>query len=286
MAATSGAMTIASAALACACFSRAVTEQPIGRWRPIVRGVDRVRTAGRPSALFTGAGRRLPGPWLSIAAAAAGAGLGILLGAWPVALVGAGLGGAVPGLLSGRAARRRRDLLEGQLGELAEATSVAVRSGFSVTQALAFAGEEVPEPMSGLVRSCQDQQRVGLSFEQALARLGEQVGGGDADLLVMVISMHHRTGGNVARALEEVSKTIRYRVALRRELGTLTAQGRMSGAILGALPVGFLVVLSLVSGDQLTPVFGSPAGIAMIVTGLALEAAGYLWVRHILKVRL
>ena len=64
----------------------------------------------------------------------------------------------------------------------------------------------------------------------------------------------------------------------------MTAQGRISGAILGTLPIGFFVLLALTSGNDLASVYRSPAGTAMVVVGLLMEGLAYLWIRRLLQV--
>lgn len=103
-------------------------------------------------------------------------------------------------------------------------------------------------------------------------------------MFVLVIGIQARTGGNLAAALEEVATTIHHRLAVRRELHALSAQGRMSGTILGLLPIAFFVVLGVTSRDQLEPVYRSTAGMALIVSGLAMQGLAYLWIRHLLRV--
>jgi tight adherence protein B len=88
----------------------------------------------------------------------------------------------------------------------------------------------------------------------------------------------------VAGAVEEVAGTIRHRIAVRRELRALSAQGRISGSILGALPIAFFLVLAVTSHQELAPVYRSPAGIAMISSGLVMEALAFVWIRRLLRV--
>jgi len=81
-----------------------------------------------------------------------------------------------------------------------------------------------------------------------------------------------------------VAATIRHRIAVRRELRALSAQGRISGSILGALPIAFFLVLAATSHHDLAPVYRSPAGIAMISSGLLMEGLAFLWIRRLLRV--
>jgi tight adherence protein B len=180
------------------------------------------------------------------------------------------------------AARERA--LERQLADLVDACGLAVRGGASVARSLDVATLEVDEPMAALVAGVASEQQLGTPFETALDHLTTALGSEDARLFALVMAIHHRSGGNVARPLEEVATTIRHRLAVRRELRALTAQGRISGAVLGILPIAFFLVLSATSHQQLAPVYRSAAGGGMVIAGLVLEALAYLWIRHLLKV--
>jgi tight adherence protein B len=129
-----------------------------------------------------------------------------------------------------------------------------------------------------------DERSIGTDLGSSLNGLADAIDTDDARLLVLILLTHARSGGNLASALHEVATTIKYRVEARRELRAMTAQGRISGAILGALPIGFFVILAVTSGNDLAPVYRSPAGIAMVVAGLVLEGMAYLWIRRLLQV--
>jgi tight adherence protein B len=219
-----------------------------------------------------------------IVAAIVGAAAGTsLLG--PVGLVAGVLAGAlVPAYLRRRGRRRRDVLLEGQLADVVEATSLGVRSGLSIRQALEFAAGEIPVPMAPYLGRLLAEQCVGAPLEDALKGFAGQLDSDDARLFVLILSVHARSGGNLAGALNEVAATIHHRVEVRRELRALTAQGRISGAILGTLPIGFFLVLAAVSHHDLEPVYRSSAGVAMIAAGLVLEGLAYVWIRRLLRV--
>jgi tight adherence protein B len=187
-------------------------------------------------------------------------------------------------MLDRRRVRARTQAIERQLADLVDGCTMAVRGGASVAQAFEVAASEVEEPMATIVSRAVSEQRLGASFDSALGSISSAIGSEDARLFALVMAIHHRSGGNVAAPLEEVAATVRHRVAIRRELRALTAQGRISGTVLGILPVAFFVVLSATSHHELAPVYRSAAGAAMVVGGLVLEGAAYLWIRHLLKV--
>jgi tight adherence protein B len=260
-----------------------------------------VRTAGWEGLLrllpsvedqpLRGASRRLDGRSLLGSRAVRLGLIPLLLGAIAFRMVGpvglllgvvAGLG--LARLRSRRQARGRAVALERQLGEVAETVGLALRSGLSVSQALEFASAEVDEPMAELLCRFADERRLGIRFDQALDRLAETLGTEDARLFALVVGIHARSGGDLAGALEEVTESIRHRIAVRTELRALSTQGRVSGAIMGSLPIAFFAVLATTSRRQLAPVYRSSAGIAMLSAGLTMEGLAYLWIRRLLRI--
>jgi tight adherence protein B len=230
-----------------------------------------VRFARRPAGIASVAGVTLG--WLGLLLAGGG---GLVAG-----LVG---GSASPFLMARRGRRRRSELLEGQVADLAESLALAVRSGLSVRQALEFSASEVEDPMRSSAEEALRSNALGAPLERAVSRWSADVGTDEARLLALVLTIHTRSGGDLATALEVVAGTIRHRISLRRELRAMSAQGRMSGAILGALPLVFFVVLFATSHAELAPVYRSSAGTAMVVSGLVLELLAYAWIRRILRV--
>lgn len=205
--------------------------------------------------------------------------------AGPLGIVaGAAVGATIPHLVRRRQVRKLEVELERQLADLAESTAMAVRSGFSIAQAMAFAAEEAVPPMSGILSRFIRQQDLGTPFEVALRHLAEDLGTPDARLFALIVSIHARSGGNLAVSLDEVAGTIRHRVAVRRELRALSAQGRISGSILGALPVAFFLVLAATSHQELAPIYRTPIGMAMISSGLLMEGLAFMWIRRLLRV--
>jgi tight adherence protein B len=200
-------------------------------------------------------------------------------------LAGAAAGWAAPSIIRRRRELRRAESLERQLAEVVETAAMAVRSGLSVMQALEFSAGEVGNPMDEVLQRLLDERQLGVPLDQCLRRFAETLDTDDARMFVLILSIHQRSGGNVAGALEEVSNAVHHRVAVRRELRALTAQGRVSGGILGALPIAFFLVLAASSQRDLAPVYRSPAGIAMLAFGLGLEGVAYLWIRRLLRVR-
>jgi tight adherence protein B len=194
------------------------------------------------------------------------------------------VGAMLPRTLNERRAGQLKLELEKQLAEVAESAAMAVRSGLSIVQATEFAAEEAITPMAEVMSRFIQDQRLGTPFEEALNGFADEIGSPDAKLFALVVAIHARSGGNLAGALDEVSSTIRHRIAVRRELRALSAQGRISGSVLGALPIAFFLVLAATSQHDLAPVYRSSLGIAMISVGLVMEGLAFVWIRRLLRV--
>jgi tight adherence protein B len=251
---------------------RAVPGEPPGRSAAI-----------RPRLRLTGQARR----WALVGMSAlAGAFIGYRLAGPVGCAMGAVLAAAGPEAVRRRAGRRRTEALERQLAELVEGTALAVRTGLSLPRALEFAGKEAGPPLAIMLEQIRAEQSLGTSFEGAVHHLGEELATDDARLFALVVGVHVRTGGNLAVALDEVASTIRHRLGVRRELRALSAQGRISGAVLGALPVAFFFVLAATSHRELAPVYRSVPGVAMIAGGLLMQALAYVWIRRLMRVEI
>jgi tight adherence protein B len=96
---------------------------------------------------------------------------------------------------------------------------------------------------------------LGLSTETALANLLRRVPSDDLDLMITAVNIQHEVGGNLAQILESIAHTIRERVRIKGEIRTLTAQGRISGYVITALPVGLAIFLSMINPGYMAPMF-------------------------------
>ena len=238
----------------------------------------------RPASLIDGWGGRLGA--LAALSGLLAAVVGFLLAGLPGGVAGAVVGAVLPRSIARRRAAQGAATVDRQVGEFADAVASAVRGGLSISQAVEFAAEDAEQPMRKACVALLGTRSMGTPLADALDGFAESVGTDEAKLLALVLGVHHRSGGNVAAALDEITSTIRHRLELRRELRAITAQGRISGSILGLLPVAFFLVLSVTSRSQLEPVVRSPAGAVLVSAGLGLEALAYLWIRRLLRVDL
>ena len=180
---------------------------------------------------------------------------------------------------------RRILLLESQLPDAIDLIARAVRAGHPLSEGLRMASEEAPEPLASEFRSTFEEQKFGLPFEEALMGLGDRVEVVDVRILITAILVQREVGGNLSEILEQIAETMRERFSLKRQVRVYTAQGRMSGYTLAALPIFVGVVVSLINPDYMQTLFREPLGQALLAGAALLQGIGFLWIRRIVDVQ-
>jgi tight adherence protein B len=211
-------------------------------------------------------------------------GAGVVVGRLPGAVLGLIAGAAVPVLRARRTAAAGRREVERQLAPAAGAVAAGLRAGRSILGSILVAADEIGSPLGPSLREAVDRVALGTPLAASLDTWAARVGSADARLLVGVLRLQARSGGELPAALDRLAETLRARAASVAELRSMTAQARLSGAILGCLPVGFLLFLLITSRQDVVAAVRSPAGLTALLVGLALEALAFLWIRRLLRI--
>lgn len=229
--------------------------------------------------------RRRPSRRVIVGAAAVGGGcVGALVGG-PAVGIAVGVASAIaPVAMDRKQNAGRRTAIDGQLLDAVTAIASALRSGRSLGQALTTAADEADDPLSTVLADTAHAASLGVPIDEALDRFADAVGGSDVRLVSGVLKVHRRTGGALAASLDDVARTLADRREAARELRSLTAQARLSAAILGLLPLGFFLFLSVVARRDIESAYRTTAGASAIGIGVALQGAAFVWIRRLLRV--
>ena len=216
--------------------------------------------------------------------------VGSIIGHWwiPVGPVG-----WIPGMLLGglplawvwyrRSARMRK--FTAMLPEAVSLMSRALRAGYALPSALVMVADELAEPIGPEFRRTADEINYGLPFQEALSKLAERFPTDDLRFLVTAILVQKETGGNLVELLDKIVSVLRARVNLAQKVRVYTAQGRMTGVILVALPFGLFAALNLVNPGYSRPLFESEVGRKLVYAALAAMVLGIITIRRIVDVR-
>ncbi len=190
----------------------------------------------------------------------------------------------LPYLYLTRKARKRIKNFGSQLADTLQLISGSLSAGLSMVQSLDTVVREGQEPVSSEFRRALVEQRLGVDIEAALDGVAQRMGSDDFAWVVMAIRIQREVGGNLAELLLTVAKTLREREYLRRQVNTLSAEGRLSAWILGGLPPGFFVYLMLVRPEYLEPMLATTLGWMMLGAATVMMALGTVVLRKVVKV--
>ncbi|MGQ0745029.1 MAG: type II secretion system F family protein [Acidimicrobiales bacterium] len=211
-----------------------------------------------------------------------------------VVVTGWWLGGPAAGLLAGaggwvvaraglrRATARRRGQIADQLGEALALLSGNLRVGHSLLPALEIVGREGPAPVAEEFARVAAEIRLGRDIEVSLAAMGDRVDHDDLRWVMDAVAIHRQVGGDLAELLDRVGETLRARGELRRQVQVLTADGRLSAAVMFALPLVGAGALQLVSPGYLEPLSRGP-GPTVVGLSAVLMVAGAFWMRRLVR---
>lgn len=215
-----------------------------------------------------------------VAALAAGMPLGIAVMA---ALIVGSLPYAYANYRRKRVVRRFEELLPEAIDYLAR----AIRAGHPLTSGIQMVGEELEDPLGTEFRRLFDQQRFGIPFEEALLGMCDRVELVDIRIFATSIIVQREVGGaSFGEVLDNMAETIRARFAIRREIDVYTAQGRLSGIVVGIMPFAVALGIYLQDPDYVRVLFEHPIGRVMAITAVVLQVVGFLWIRRIVQVEI
>jgi tight adherence protein B len=218
----------------------------------------------------------------AVVAAAVGTVVGGLLLGMLFFLVAPVVAKLVVGLLT----TRRKRIFADQLDNTLQLFSGSLRAGHSLLRAVDAVARESPAPTSEELARVVDETRLGMDLNESLDRAARRMESEDFSWVAQAIGIHREVGGDLADVLDRVSATIRERNQIKRQVRTLSAEGKMSAYILMALPVLIAGILSLIAPDYISKFLTSGfLGYAMIVVALLMFAVGGFWMSRIIKIR-
>ena len=210
--------------------------------------------------------------------------LGVMLLQPVWALVGAASGVLLGLMLMNLAIARRQKAFANQLGDMLTMTSNALRAGFSFMQAVEMVAREMDDPIGGEFAEVMREMRLGASLEKALVAMTQRVQSKDFELVVTAVLIQRQVGGNLAQILDTISETVGDRIRMRREIKSLTAQGRASGVVLAAMPFGLAGILSVVNPNYLHPLITEDIGHFAVAGAIILDIIGFYVINRIVNI--
>ena len=184
-----------------------------------------------------------------------------------------------------RKLERKRDAFADQLPDNLQVLSSALRAGHGLVGALSVVVEDSAEPSQSEFRRVIADEQLGVPLEEAFGAVARRMASRDLEQVAVVAGLQRETGGNTAEVLDRVAETVRSRFELRRLVKTLTTQGRMSRWVVSLLPVGLLVLISLINPEYMRPLYTQPLGRVLLVAAGIMVVAGSLVIKRIINIK-
>lgn len=189
-----------------------------------------------------------------------------------------------PGIILKVLRQRRLERFNEQLVDGLSTMSNALRAGFSIIQAFESVVKERRNPIAQEFGMFLQQIRVGVKFEDALQDMDRRVGSEDLSLMLLSIETARRTGGNLTEVFDKIASTIRERMRIKGRIRSLTAQGRLQGIVVGAMPFLLLGVLIMLDPNMTLGFFTQLSGIIALIAVVVMVALGGLIIRKIVRI--
>jgi tight adherence protein B len=206
-------------------------------------------------------------------------------------LIGAFIGFLLPRFWLSRRKSGRLGAFNKQLPDTITLLANGLRAGSSFLQAVELVVRESRPPISTEFSRVIREVNLGLPFEQAMENMVRRVKSDDLELMATAINIQHTVGGNLAEILDSIAFTIRERIRIKGEIRTLTAQQRLSGYVVGFLPIGLAGFLFVAAPNFMEPMFqkppeafGLPLGVVILFLGGFMMFLGFLFIRKIVDI--
>jgi tight adherence protein B len=222
---------------------------------------------------------------LIVLCAVAGGVLGaLLLGNIIFVLVIAAGASLIPYAWLVRARKKRQKQMAEQLPDVLSILASSLRAGHSFLQALDQVAGEIKDPSAGEFHRVVSEIQLGRSIDDAMIDMADRVGSEDMRWAVLAVNIQRQVGGNLAEVLDIVANTVRERAYVQRQVKVLSAEGRLSIAILTALPFGIFLYLAVVNPDYVAPLFTTMMGRILLLIGGTLMGAGIFVMTRIVRI--
>lgn len=206
------------------------------------------------------------------------------MGAWVSLLAGAAAAFAPYGYVL-RLREKRFNKFRDIFPDVLDSLSRALRAGYPMSAALDAVAGEVDEPVASEMKKVAVEANLGMGWERALENLGHRIPLLEVNLFGAAVVLHSRTGGKLSEVMDGVATSMREAVALRGEVRSLAAHGKLTGAILTLLPIGIAGMMMVVSPSYMLILYNHPWGKTFIMGAIGLLILAHFVIRRMVDIK-
>lgn len=182
--------------------------------------------------------------------------------------------------------KKRLERFTEQLPDALTMLARSLRAGHSLTGAVELVGTEMPDPLGELFKTAYEQQKLGLRVTDSMQSITERIESIDLRFMVTALSINAEVGGNLAEILDKLAETIRERLKIRRQVRVYTAQGRLSGYILAALPIVTFIIFNIMMPGYEDVFIKEKVGNYVLAFAALMQIVGFFIIRKIINIRI
>lgn len=197
-----------------------------------------------------------------------------------------GTGFAIPFVYFVKKRADKRNKFATQLGDALITICNGLKSGFSFQQAMRSVSKDMTPPISTEFQRVLNEIDYGMTQEAALTRMYERLENEDLKMLISALSISEKTGGNLSDVLMTISNTVQNRIKIRQEVKSLSAQGKMSSIIIGALPIVISLIMMIMNPSYIQTLVDTEIGRMLLVAAVVMEVIGFAVMTKITDVKL
>lgn len=190
-----------------------------------------------------------------------------------------------PALLIRSKRRKRCSMIEDQLLDAIQILSNALKVGYSFTQAMQNIVKEMDGPIAEEFGRVFMETQHGMNLEDSLEAMCSRVGSEDLSMMCMAVEIQHQVGGNLSEILTNISETIKGRLRLKADVKVKTASGRISGIIIGALPILLFVMFLVINPGYMEFFSAGIGGYICVLFCVIMEAVGFVVINKIITIK-
>jgi len=209
---------------------------------------------------------------------------GLLSGSFLLIIPGAAFGYLIPKIWMDNKRKNRIKAFNDALPDMIMTIVGSLKAGYSFLQAMKTVSEESESPVKDEIIIFLKEMNYGITMEDALNNLKMRMPSNDLDLMIQTILIQRQVGGNLSVILEIIIKTIRERNEIDRHVRSLTAQGKLSGKVVGLLPVFIFILLSLINPEYMKPFTENILGKIILGFAVVMEIFGFVIMNKLAKI--
>ncbi len=196
------------------------------------------------------------------------------------------IGFIIPPILVNNARKKRSELFSKQLSEGLVIMGNSIKGGFTFLQSMQSVANDMQSPISTEFTRVLREIHYGVNQETALRHMVDRTGSQDLELLVSAVTTSSQVGSNLTEILDTIASTIRERIKIKQEINTLTAQGRISGMLIGVLPIAIVLAVMVLNPDYFAGFFETNMGKILLAVSITMETLGFLFIRKIINIEM